>query len=180
MAPPHFPRSLPSASPTTRNLLITLITLLSLGLLLGLTLLYLRRVRASRKSAGLLSQQPPPYSSHPSTSPHHNRGPTLSITTRSSQYYSEKQGLIGSSSPMAHSPDSVPEIRITFPEEEDEMGRRRSGRVVVVEVGEAGVGWVRDLEQGDGGRGLPRYEEQGGMERVDIEKVGGLKEKELR
>ncbi|KAJ8613080.1 hypothetical protein MRB53_037132 [Persea americana] len=37
-------------------------------------------------------------------------------------------------------PSQLPEIRITFPEEVDDEGKRHSGRVVVVHVGENGVG----------------------------------------
>jgi hypothetical protein len=71
------------------------------------------------------------------------------------------------------SPDNVPEIRITFPEEEDKDGRRVSGRVVVVQVGEAGVGFVRPLEQD-----LPPYQSQATerFDSVDIDRIGGLKE----
>lgn len=39
-----------------------------------------------------------------------------------------------SSSSSLHSP--VPEIRITFPEEYDDMGKRRSGQVLMLRVGE--------------------------------------------
>jgi len=75
-------------------------------------------------------------------------------------------------SPM-HSP--VPEIRITFPDEEDKQGRRRSGRVLVVRVGESGVGLepLHDEEQ------LPAYVRESGerFHSIDIERIGGLKEK---
>jgi len=79
------------------------------------------------------------------------------------------------SGPVPLSPDNVPEIRITFPEEEDKDGRKISGRVVVVQVGEAGVGFVRPLEQNN----LPSYQQSRPQERfdsVDIDRIGGLKE----
>lgn len=73
------------------------------------------------------------------------------------------------------SPSSVPEIRITFPDEQDESGKRKSGRVVVVRVGEHSVGMepLREEEQ------LPAYEREGSgaWEKIDIESIGGLKEK---
>lgn len=86
--------------------------------------------------------------------------------------HSEKLGLIANSSPMPLTPDSVPEIRITFPEEEDAQGRRKSGRVVIVQVGEAGVGYVRPVPE----ESLPPYQQLDGFSSVDLDKVGGLKE----
>ena len=74
------------------------------------------------------------------------------------------------------SPD-VPEIRITFPEEVDETGKRTSGRVVVVKVGEHSVG-MEPVREED----LPPYkrEEDARFQSLDLERMGGLKEKELR
>jgi hypothetical protein len=92
----------------------------------------------------------------------------------SNSHASEKQALMGNCSPMPLTPDSVPEIRITFPEEEDAQGRRKSGRVVIVSVGEAGVGFVRDVPE----ENLPPYQKHDGFSSVDLEKIGGLKEKE--
>jgi len=68
----------------------------------------------------------------------------------------------------------VPEIRITFPEEESADGKRKSGRVVIVQVGEAGAAFVRDVEP----ETLPPYQKKGQFDSVDLDKVGGLKEKE--
>jgi len=72
-------------------------------------------------------------------------------------------------------PDSpVPEIHITFPEEEDEAGKRKSGRVVVVRISEGGgVGLEPYQEQ------LPPYQanEADRFHSLDIERMGGLKEK---
>lgn len=69
----------------------------------------------------------------------------------------------------------LPEIRITFPEEEDEMGKRRSGRVVVVKVSELGGVGMEPLENRQGG--LPAYGEEEGWKELDLERIGGLKEK---
>lgn len=67
----------------------------------------------------------------------------------------------------------IPEIRITFPEEVDEGGRRKSGRVVVVRVGEHTVGMepVND--------NLPPYQQKDSdrYESLDLDRMGGLKEK---
>ena len=69
----------------------------------------------------------------------------------------------------------VPEIRITFPEEEGPDGKRKSGRVVIVQVGEAGAAFVRDVEP----ENLPPYQKKSkdGFQSVDLDTVGGLKEK---
>lgn len=82
--------------------------------------------------------------------------------------------MASSPSSLPLSPDNVPEIRITFPDEQDEAGRPKSGRVVVVRVGETGVGLepLRDEQ-------LPAYEKESGerFHSLDMERIGGLKEK---
>ena len=76
---------------------------------------------------------------------------------------------------MGDSPTTspIPEIRITFPEEEDEMGKRQSGRVVVVKVSDLGGVGLEPLGEK---QGLPAYEGEGWKE-LDLEQIGGLKEK---
>lgn len=159
-----------ASSGSLRNLLITLVALVAFCLILVAGLFLLRRIRRSKKDAGTL----PSYDA----ATRNNRGNRLTIqTNRDSAFvYSEKQNLIDSSSPMPQTPDNVPEIRITFPEEQDKDGRLVSGRVVVVQVGEAGVGFVRPLEQPEG---LPPYQPNQQQERfnsIDIDRIGGLKE----
>lgn len=153
-----------------RNLLIALVVLVGLSLMLGTSLYVIRRIRRARKESGRL----PSYDAATRT---HNRTRLTIQTNRFSSYaFSEKQTLIGNSAPLSISPDSVPEIRITFPEEEDQEGRRVSGRVVVVKVGESGVGFVRPLDR----EGLPPYQQQQPTERfdsVDMDRIGGLKER---
>jgi len=71
-------------------------------------------------------------------------------------------------SPSFLTPLSVPEIRITFPEEDFPPlghGGQRTSRVVIVQVGESGAAYVT---------APPPYE---GFQDVDMSKVGGLKEK---
>jgi hypothetical protein len=89
--------------------------------------------------------------------------------------YDEKASMMSNPSSPPLSPDNVPEIRITFPDEQDEAGRRKSGRVVVVRVGETGVGLepLKEDEQ------LPAYEKESGerFHSIDMERIGGLKEK---
>jgi len=66
----------------------------------------------------------------------------------------------------------VPEIRITFPDEEG--SKRNSGRVVVVRIGDNGGVGLEPLKE----EGLPAYErgEGGGFKSLDLERIGGLKE----
>lgn len=153
-------------SGSLRALLITLVVLIAFCMTLCATLWLLRRHRRALKESGSLP-------SYDAATRNQNR---LTIQTDSSTgFFSEKQTLMDNSQPMPLSPDNVPEIRITFPEEEDKDGRRVSGRVVVVQVGEAGVGFVRPLDQD----GLPPYQQDRPQERfdsVDMERIGGLKE----
>jgi hypothetical protein len=84
--------------------------------------------------------------------------------------HNEKQELVSRSDSPPDSP--LPEIRITFPEEIDESGKRKSGRVVVVHVGETAIG-LEPVEA------LPMYQKTEGerFDSIDLERVGGLVEK---
>ena len=154
-------------NPTMVNLLIAFLVLLFLALVLTGILMLLRSRRQSRKEAGL-----PLYNEGSSSS---NRRRLTISTGRNSQaihVYNEKQNLMENSSSPPASPGEIPEIRITFPEEEDESGKRRSGRVVVVRVGDTGVG----LEPMD--ENLPPYTRSDSerFHSLDMERIGGLKE----
>ena len=173
-------------SPTLCALLITLIVLLIISVLLAAALYVLR----AKKRASLASQaaqesfQTITFSQNQTSKHGHHR---LTITTplnpssrsrshshRSSKTYvhDEKELPPGSASPL-------PEIRITLPEEEDNCGKRKSGRVVVVRIsdgGEVGLEPFHDEE-------LPAYCSEGGggekFESLDLERIGGLKELEI-
>ncbi|TQS37827.1 hypothetical protein Golomagni_01687 [Golovinomyces magnicellulatus] len=94
------------------------------------------------------------------------------VCAKNYSIYDEKR--LPTSQKSQLTPDSVPEIRITFPDEQDESGRRMSGRVVVVRVGESGIG-LEPLREEDQ---LPAYEEKGGrFHSIDMDSIGGLKEK---
>jgi hypothetical protein len=74
-----------------------------------------------------------------------------------------------------HSPDNVPQIRITFPDEHDERGQVQRGQVLIVRVGDnatVGLEPVRDEQ-------LPAYEKDSKKDffSVDMDQVGGLQEK---
>lgn len=154
-----------SMSSTTLNLLIALLVLLFVALLCCATLMIIRRVRTRRAIA---RQSLPQYNELPS-SPYNKR---LTINV-----YDEKASILSNPSSPPLSPNGVPEIRITFPDEQDETtGRRKSGRVLVVRVGETGIGLepMGDEEQ------LPAYQKEGDRESfqdVDMDRIGGLKEK---
>ncbi|KAL4872057.1 hypothetical protein BDV12DRAFT_162953 [Aspergillus spectabilis] len=151
------------------DLLISLLVLVLLGIALIATLLVLRRRRQNRQQSEL-----PVHNGQCST---HHRSLTITAPpyskTESVFVIDEKRSLMENSSSPPSSP--VPEIRITFPEEEDESGKRKSGRVVVVRIGEAGsVGLEPYNEQ------LPPYQSSDAerFQSLDIERMGGLKEKD--
>lgn len=147
------------------DLLISLLVLILLALALVGGLLVLRRKRLARKESVL------PV--HNGQVPGHQRGLTITAgKTDSVIVYDEKRALMENSS----TPTSpVPEIRITFPEEEDESGKRKSGRMVVVRISEAGSVGLEPCQEE-----LPPYQttDTGRFHSLDIERMGGLKEKE--
>lgn len=93
---------------------------------------------------------------------------------KSLHVYQEKRILIENSSPPPSSPDCVPEIRLTLPEEHDGSGRRVSGRVVVIRVGETGVGLEPLPEESSPASRSPLAER---FQSIDLERIGGLKER---
>jgi len=153
------------------SLLIALIVLMLVSILLVGLLFVVRRMRRGRA----IARQQLPLHNVPGTNPRR-----LTIMTTPNGYgssicvYGEKSSMISNSSTTSLSTDSVPEIRITFPDEQDESGRRKSGRVVVVRVGETSVG-LEPLEEEQ----LPAYQKESGgrFHSIDMERIGGLKEK---
>lgn len=153
-------------TPSMVNLLISLLALVLFGISLVAALLVLRRRRQHRAQPVL---------------PMHNgqctSNPRFTITangkTESVFVYDEKRSLIENSSSPPNSP--VPEIRITFPEEEDESGKRKSGRVVVVRISETGGVGLEPCQED-----LPPYQSNDAerFQSLDLERMGGLKEKQ--
>lgn len=148
------------------GLLIVLLVLLILSLTLVSVLLIMRQRRRARK-ASLLPTYDEKRLSTSSASSSHRR---VMIRPSESVYvYQEKQNMLHASNSPPPSP--IPEIRITFPEEIDDDGKRKSGRVVVVRVSDSGIG----LEPVDG---LPAYQQDGErFQSIDLDRVGGLVEK---
>lgn len=155
-------------TPSMIDLLISLLVLVLLGLALMGVLAVLRRRRCG------VDPELPVYNGQCTRS---SRRVTITAgpdgKTQSVLVYDEKRNLMDHSSSPPPSP--VPEIRITFPEEEDESGKRKSGRVVVVRISDAGsVGLEPYREE------LPPYQtlESGRFQSLDLERMGGLKEKD--
>lgn len=153
-------------TPTITALLIVLLVLVCLAISCVTALYFLRWRKRSAK------EELPRYeeNSRLSSRLSHRR-----LTVRPSEsiiVYQEKQHLIDNSEAPPTSP--VPEIRITFPEEHDEFGKRQSGRVVVVRVGEHSIGLEPVSEEK-----LPAYQqsESDRFQSLDLERIGGLKEK---
>ena len=162
-------------TPLVVNLLIALLVVVLTGLCLITTLFVLRAHRRKRQQQ---SELPYHNSSQGSRRSNHRR---LTITaspygrkTESVFIYNEKQAFINQSSSPPASP--VPEIRITFPEEIDTAGKRQSSRVMVVRISEnGGIGLEPYQEEC-----LPPYQagESDRFQSLDLERMGGLREKE--
>jgi len=158
-----------SSDSTMDIVLITLLTLAVVGLLAVAVLLFMRYRRRSQMEKAL-----PLYNEKRASSrPTHRR-----ITVRPSEsiyVYQEKQNLLANSEAPPSPTGSVPEIRITFPEEVDAHGKTQSGRVVVVHVGEKSMGLEPCSEK------LPPYQQSQSdrFQSLDLERIGGLQEKEI-
>lgn len=159
---------------TVVNILIALLVLVFVGLVAFALLVLMRRKRRQRQ---MMNETLPQYHDVKRTGNHRR----LTIQTgngRSSVIVVDNNGQPMLANPQSppHSPDNVPEIHITFPDEQDDQGRPKSGRVVVVRVGETSVG----LEPLDDEQ-LPAYEKESKTQfySIDMDKIGGLKEKEF-
>lgn len=162
-------------TPLVVNLLVALLVLVLVAISLVITLSVLRSHRRKRQQQSVLpyhkSSQPPRKSNHRrltiTASPYGRNAESVFV-------YNEKQAFIEQSSSPPASP--VPEIRITFPDEEDNFGKRQSNRVVVVRISDnGGVGLEPYQEEC-----LPPYQasESDRFQSLDLERMGGLREKE--
>ena len=152
------------------TLLIILLALAIATAVLAGTLLLLRHRRRARRADALQMFDEKRISTS-STHSNHRR-----VTARPSQsvhIYHDKETSVETYSAPPSPTSSLPEIRITFPEEIDVFGKRKSGGVVVVRVGDTGVG-LEPLSEN-----LPAYQqsEDGRFQSVDLERAGGLIEK---
>jgi len=165
-------------TPMMMNLLIALVALLSFGPALVAGLLILRNRRKARQVQELTDL---PFHDHHPTSKflsHRRLAVTASPYGRNSHainIYNEKEIMVEETSRPSSPTSPLPEIRITFPEEEDEVGKLKSGRVVVVRISEnGGVG----LEPYNDDH-LPPYQKSDSerFQSLDLDRMGGLKEK---
>ncbi|KAG5949739.1 hypothetical protein E4U60_000024 [Claviceps pazoutovae] len=156
------------------NLMIILLGLVFFSLVAAsLLFLFLRRRRQQHLDG---NDDLPTYDDV--KSPH----PGLKIETthngRSSIYYITRDGepMLQNPNSPPHSPDNVPQIHITFPDEHDENGETKSGRVLVVRVGDNATVGLEPMEEEQ----LPAYEKEvkGQFQSIDIDQIGGLKEKD--
>lgn len=156
-------------TPAMVGLVITLIVLLVVSLLAMMTLYFLRVRRRSRE------QQLPLYDEKRASAASHYSHRRVGVRpSESIIVYQEKQNLIANSeAPMNR---AVPEIRITFPEEIDNLGKPQSGRVVVVRVGDSSIGLEPVADEK-----LPAYQkdESDRFQSLDLDRIGGLSEKEV-
>ena len=63
-------------------------------------------------------------------------------------------------------------FRITFPDDEDVAGKRHSGRVVVLRIGQSGAEGMEPVEQEQ----LPAYQssDSGKFHSLDLDRIGGI------
>jgi hypothetical protein len=157
-----------SLTPSVTNLLLALLTLIFFGLGLAGILYILRKRQVANKDLAVLPTH---------QKPSNHRRLTITATpyagkTESIHVYDEKRNLIENSSSPPDSP--VPEIRITFPDEEDYSGKTKNGRVVVVRIGDSGSVGMEPVSPDR----LPPYQsnESDRFQSLDLERMGGLKE----
>jgi hypothetical protein len=158
-----------SYTPEMANTIISILALIALLCFCFGAFFFLRR-RRQRPTASLLPTQ--------TNSAHHRQ---LSISTNfggprhSSVYvYDEKRNLIANASSPASG--RVPEIRITFPDEEGPSEKKSGGRVVIVKVGDSGTVGMEPLKQ----EFLPPYQtnDNNRFQSLDLNRIGGMKEPE--
>ena len=158
-------------TPTQMKLLIALVILLAVGLLCtGLLLLLRSRRRAKNKAMTPNLEFEPEYKLARSSSKVSHR--RLAANTAPINFTASKEMLVSHEPTSPSSP--VPEIRITFPEEDDNGRKRMSDRVVVVRISDQGGVGLEPYNDSH----LPPYQKSNEkMESLDLERLGGLKER---
>ncbi|KAG5980559.1 hypothetical protein E4U55_003912 [Claviceps digitariae] len=173
---PTISRRSQDGSDNVINMMIILLGFVFFSLVLAsLLFLFLRRRRQQSSGNGNL----PAYDDVKHA--HNPRGLTIETTHngRSSIFFISRDGEPMLSNPKSppHSPDNVPQIHITFPDEHDENGETKSGRVLVVRVGDNAAVGLEPMQEEQ----LPAYEKEvkaGQFQSIDMDQIGGLKEKD--
>ncbi len=161
------------------NGMIILLSVVFASLLLLSSFVMIRRMR---RRSQLLAMSLPQHNTPNASNPHGLTIQTTNADGRQSVLVFNRDGqpMLANPHSPPYSPDNVPEIRITFPDEQDDAGRRKSGRVLVVRLGErnaVGMEPVREEEEE-----LPAYEKNSKTQfySIDMDQIGGLKEKSYR
>lgn len=173
------PADTDDGSDQTVNLLLGVLGMIFVALILVGVLFVLRRARRNQLQRLHDDESLPSYYDDNRRVANH-RGLTIETTHngRQSIFVINNGGhpMLANPNSPPHSPDNVPEIHITFPDEQDDQGRSQSGRVLVVRVGDnATVGLEPKNEEQ-----LPAYEKEakGQFYSIDMDQIGGLKEKD--
>lgn len=162
------------------NMMIILLGLVFFSLVLAsLLFLHFRRRRLQRLQR-LRTSDLPACDDAKQVQNQNPRGLTIETTHngRSSIYYIGRDGqpMLQNPDSPPHSPDNVPQIHITFPDEHDEHGGTKSGRVLIVRVGDNATVGLEPMQEEE----LPAYEKEakGQFQSIDMDQIGGLKEKD--
>lgn len=174
-----LPANTEDGSDSMINILLLVLGLIFLCLILSSSFFLVRRYKYRQ---AIMAESLPSYydEKHHMRSHHNPRGLTIetSHNGRSSTIYITRDGkpMLANPSSPPHSPDNVPQIHITFPDEQDDQGRPKSGRVLVVRVGDNATVGLEPMHSEQ----LPAYEKQanGDFYSVDMDRIGGLKEKD--
>lgn len=150
-------------------LLFTFAALIIAGSIFSFGLILLRRRRLAQRQAVLPQYQGYGHRHHRSASvtnlPQVARNERVFV-------YDEKMNLISNSSNSP--PAEIPQILVTFPDEEGN-GQNRPGRIVVVHVSDTGSVGLSPLQQ----EPAPPYQHSDAerFQSLDLDRMGGLREK---
>jgi len=159
----------PTFAPPRFGLVVALLALILLALCLIGMLYYLRRQRYAHKQSLLPTHHACPSEHRLTISASSFLGDAESIYV-----VDEKRDLSNHLSSLPANP--VPEIRITFPDEDGACGKRQSGRVVVLRMADSGAVGMEPVAKEQ----LPPYQpsDTGRFQSLDLDRIGGLKEKD--
>ncbi|KAL7626764.1 hypothetical protein AAE478_003538 [Parahypoxylon ruwenzoriense] len=160
-------------SDTVVDLMIGFLAVAFFALVLVALLIMVRR---ARREQALQNDTLPQYNDIKHDDIRNTRHLTIQTADgRSSILVLNGRPMLADPNSPPYSPNNIPEIHITFPDEQDENGRHKSGRVVVVRVGETTVGLEPVKEEQ-----LPAYSKEcsTGFYSIDMDQIGGLKEKD--